>query len=157
MNNISISELEVPFSMLYLARRNTGKSVLAQHVTNKLLESKKLDVVYIFSKTCKLNDNWLTIPDKYKCEDMDYKKINKIIDTQMKHTKAKSKKLKQVCLIFDDVIDSGGAKNELKDLFNDIFSRGRHFKISIMLLNQYVKNIVTPPHRGPANAGEGCT
>ena len=32
-------------------------------------------------------------------------KINKIFEFQMNAVKSKSKKLKQVCLIFDDIID----------------------------------------------------
>jgi hypothetical protein len=52
-------------------------------------------------------------------------------------------------LIFDDIIDSGGSSNkgEFINLINELFSRGRHFKISVMICNQYVKNVITPTVR----------
>ena len=146
---MNIEDIEVPFSSVLLARRNTGKSVLAEYLTNRLLELGKIDVVYIFSKRACLNNNWESIPLKYKCEDMNFKKIEKIIKKQTItcKTKSKSKKLKNILLIFDDIIDRGGSNYELQNLFNDMFARGRHFKISIMLLNQYVKGIVSPTIR----------
>ena len=153
--------IKVPFSSVFLAKRCTGKSVLSEYVINKLLDEKKLDIVYVFSKTCMLGDNWKSIPLKYRYEDINYKKIAKILKYQMDKVKAdtaKNKKkksgkpnknLKQVCLIFDDVIDSSGssAKGQFLNLVNELFARGRHFKISVMICNQYVKNVITPTVR----------
>ena len=88
---MNISEIEVPFSSVFLAKRNSGKSLLGEYIMNKLLELKKIDVVYIFSKTCAINDNWMSIPQKYKHETMNYKKIDQIIKKQAKLCKSKSK------------------------------------------------------------------
>ena len=150
--------LKVPFSAIFLAKRNTGKSVLAEYVINKLLDEKKIDIVYIFSKTCMLGDNWRSINDKYKYEDMDFKKIANILKFQMQKVKSNTKKkktdktkpnFKNICLVFDDVIDSSntGGKADFLNLINELFSRGRHFKISVILCNQYVKSIVSPTVR----------
>jgi hypothetical protein len=162
--------INIPFSMVMLSKRNVGKTVLAEYIVNKLLDEKKLDAVYIFSKTCKLGDNWRTIPEKYRYEFVDYKKIGQLMKYQTEVVKAHTKKmqskkmqsknkkdtvdkpnkkLKQICLVFDDVIDSSASANkgEFINLMNELFSRGRHFKISVMICNQYVKAVITPTIR----------
>ena len=119
--------ISVPFSMVMLAKRNTGKSILAEYLINKLLDEKKLNAVYIYSKTCQLGDNWLSIPKKYKRDFVDFKKIETILKYQTEQVKKRSKKVKQICLVFDDVIDSSGTKGQFTNMVNEIFSRGRHF------------------------------
>ena len=153
-NNISIESIEIPGSFLFLSERNVGKTVLCEYIIDRLLEAKKIDVAYIYSNTCMLGNNWRSIPDRYKSETIEYKKINKIIDKQAKEVKKytaskakKKKEPKQVALIFDDIIDSSSNKHNLIDLLNMLYSKGRHFKISVFLCNQYVKQLVTPTLR----------
>lgn len=141
-----MDEIQVPFSMVLLAKRNTGKTVMAEYIVNILLDEHRVDGVYLFSRTCKLGDNWRTIPEKYKYEELDYKVINKIILHQYKLVKSR-KQPKNIILVFDDIIDSGGNVSQMSNLFNELFARGRHFKISVMLCNQYVRNVITPTVR----------
>jgi hypothetical protein len=149
---LDIKSIEIPSTSLFIAKRRSGKTVLAEFLINKLIDEKKIDVVYVFGKTCKFGDNWETIEDKYKFVDLDMKKIFEILAFQMTETQKKKKnknhKIKEVCLIFDDVTDAreGGKKGkyDLKNLFDDLFATGRHIHVSVMVLHQYIKDVITP-------------
>ena len=67
-------------------------------------------------------------------------KVNKILDFQ-KQSKD-SKNPKQCLIILDDTI---GAKLDpsFKSNLDLLFSRGRHFNISIIFISQYIKNYIS--------------
>ena len=102
----NIDLIQIPFSAVFLAKRNTGKTVLAEYLANQLLDEEKVDNVFVFSKTCKLGDNWKSIPDKYKTDNMDIDKIKKLIEHQKKSIQSKSKKTRDIIIVFDDAIES---------------------------------------------------
>jgi len=150
---------EVPFSALYCAKRRSGKSMLAEYMVNLLLDHKRIDKVYIFSKTCSYPGNWSTIHDKYKFCNLDFDFIYKMMEFQSKSVmKSKNKKnddkkkIQEICLVFDDIIDSreDGKKalNPFVSLLEDLYTTGRHIHISVMVLHQYIKHIITPAIRG---------
>jgi len=131
-----------------LSKRRCGKTVLCETILNKLLDTKKIDVVYIFSSTSHLGDNWRTIPDKYKYEYVDFNKIQKINNKQTDLVKKKSPKVQQIALVFDDVIENNtDGRSELLDCFNFLYSKSRHYAISVFLNNQYCKSICSPTLR----------
>ena len=66
------------------------------------------------------------------------KSIDKIIKYQ---EKVKSKG-KQCLVIIDDSISC--VDNSFQSLVNKLFSKGRHWNISIVLINQYIKHVISP-------------
>ena len=64
--------------------------------------------------------------------------INKIIKYQ---EKVKSKG-KQCLIIIDDSISC--VDKHFQSLINKLFSKGRHWNISIVLINQYIKHAISP-------------
>lgn len=158
--SLTFDTYEVPFSAVFIAKRRSGKSILAEYIVNKLLDHDKIDIVYIFSKTCIFPHNWASINPKYKVCELDFNLIYKIMEFQRdqiinknkKNNKNKNKKIEQVCFVFDDILDSreDGQKglNNLVKLLEDLFTTGRHINISVMVLHQYIKHVITPSIRG---------
>ena len=108
---MNYDNFEVPFSSVFVAKRRSGKTVLAEYVINKLIDIHRVDKVYIFSKTCQYPNNWASIPIKYKICNLDFELIHKIMEyqrEQVMNKKKKNKKIEEVCFIFDDVIELFG-------------------------------------------------
>lgn len=158
--SLSYDTYEVPFSAVFVAKRRSGKTILAEYIVNKLLDHDRIDVVYIFSKTCVFPHNWATINPKYKICDLNFKLIyqimeyqrNQVINKKNKKNNDKNNKIEQVCFVFDDIIDSreDGRQGlfQLICLLEDLFTTGRHINISVMVLHQYIKHVITPSIRG---------
>ena len=139
MNDSEYSfQFKIPFSMCIVSRRNCGKTHLMQYLTNHFLENKLFDLCILFSETAKLSGDFSEIlPKQCIIPDFNQKSIDKIIKYQ---EKVKSKG-KQCLVIIDDSISC--VDNSFQSLVNKLFSKGRHWNISIVLINQYIKNVVS--------------
>lgn len=82
------------------------KTVLVEYILNIMLDKEKIDAIYVFSKTCKLGENWKTIPNQYKFDAIDYEKIYKIIDYQKDKVDKQNKKKVVVINDEDDDYDT---------------------------------------------------
>ena len=133
-------EFEIPFSCCIVSRRNSGKTHLMQYLTNHLLENELIDYCILFSETAHLSGDFSELlPKKSILDKFDEKSINKIIKYQEKQ---KAKKKKTQCLIIvDDSISC--VNNDFQKLINKLFSKGRHWNISVVLINQYIKDVIS--------------
>ena len=133
-------EFKIPFSMTIVSRRNCGKTHLMEYLTDNFLQNKLFDYVILFSETAHLSGDFSDILDK-KCilSDFNEESIDKICKFQEKQKKLK--KEKQALIIIDDSISCVG--HSFQKLVNKLFSKGRHWNISIVLINQYIKNVVS--------------
>lgn len=145
--NLDYDNFQVPFSAIFVAKRNSGKTKTAEYIVNRLLDNKRFDRVFIFSKSCLFPNNWITFNQTTKFDNMDYDFVHKLMGFQKQLT-MKNKKVDEICIIFDDMYDSStegkNKQHNLKSLLNDLFSTGRQLHISVMVLHQYIKDLITP-------------
>ena len=126
-------EFKIPFSMCIISRRNCGKTHMMQYLADNLLQNKLIDLCILFSETAHLSGDFSEILDKKQIlNNFNETSINKIIKYQ---EKVKSKG-KQCLIIIDDSISC--VDKHFQSLINKLFSKGRHWNISIVLINQYI-------------------
>jgi hypothetical protein len=105
-----------------------------------MVESKLFDYIVLFSSTANLTKDFECLPKKAIQENFSSEKVNKILEHQKKSKNSANPK--QCCIILDDTI---GAKLDIdfKTNLDLLFSRGRHYNISIIFLSQYIKNYIS--------------
>ena len=134
-------EFKIPFSMCIVSRRNCGKTHIMQYFTDNLLQNKLIDYCILYSETAHLSGDFSKILDKrYILSNFNESSIDKVIKFQEKQKK--QKKPKQCLIIIDDSISCVG--HMFQNLINKLFSKGRHWNISIVLINQYIKHAISP-------------
>ena len=134
-------DVKLPFSMIVVSKRNSGKSYLVKHLLKLFMVDNKLfNYIVLFSSTANLSHDFDCLPKKAIQEDFSSAKVNKILDFQK--ASKESKNPKQCLIILDDTI---GAKLDpsFKTNLDLLFSRGRHFNISIIFISQYIKNYIS--------------
>ena len=134
-------DVKLPFSMIVVSKRNSGKSYLVKHLLKLFMVDNKLfNYIVLFSSTAHLSKDFECLPKKAIQEDFSSAKVNKILDFQK--ASKDSKNPKQCLIILDDTI---GAKLDpsFKTNLDLLFSRGRHFNISIIFISQYIKNYIS--------------
>ena len=96
-------DLKLPFSMVIVSKRNSGKSYLCKHLLKMLMMDNKLfDYCVLFSSTAHLSKDFECLPKKAIQEDFSTTKINKILEYQKKSKDTNNPK--QCLIILDDTI-----------------------------------------------------
>jgi hypothetical protein len=134
-------DVKIPFSMIVVSKRNSGKSYLTKHLLKTfMIDNKLFDYIVLFSSTAHLSKDFDCLPKKSIQEEFSTAKVNKILDFQK--VSKESKNPKQCLIILDDTI---GAKIDpsFKTNLDILFSRGRHYNISIIFISQYIKNYIS--------------
>ena len=130
-------EFKVPLSAVVCSRRNSGKTHMIKHIINHLFVSKLIDYVIIYSETAKISRDFSDlVDDNVLMDQFTEQSINKIINYQIK-----TKKKKQCLIVLDDTISCMGYKF-MKEI-DRLFSKARHWNISIVLISQYIKQVVS--------------
>jgi hypothetical protein len=132
-------DMKIPFSAIFVSRRHTGKSVMANALVKSLVEQKKVDAVIIFSNTALINEtDYPDFPQAIKHTYSDAK-LQRLID----HQKDTPKEERQILLVlFDDLLSDPEARRS--NLILSAFVEGRHFGIQPIILSQIGNYILTP-------------
>ena len=95
---------------------------------------KQIGAIYLFSQTAMINkDQFKYIPENNLHTTLDLDFIENLIQFQ-KETPKKDRK--NVVILLDDII---GDQNIKSNVIRDLFTLGRHFKISVIFLSQSYK------------------
>ena len=58
-------DIKIPFSMIIVSKRNSGKSYLTKHLLKMFMDEKKLfDYVVLFSSTASMTDDFDCLPKR---------------------------------------------------------------------------------------------
>lgn len=131
---------KIPFAIGCIAKRESGKSYLTKYLVKYWLENKDIDYIFAVTNTGEMNKEYDYLPKDFVNARYDENFIRGIMETQKEHIKKwglKSKKVKNVLIILDDVIGSLPPRNKT---LQELYSQGRHYKISIILNIQISKN-----------------
>jgi hypothetical protein len=131
-------QVRIPMSISISSSRNTGKTVMCSVLIKALLKSKKVDMVLVMSQTQHVNDDYKFLPARLRqpfSEDV----IKKLMDKQGKIPK---KKRDEILLVLDDVLSDKEA--EKSRFVKKLYTLGRHYNISIILISQTSNVALTP-------------
>lgn len=126
-----------PFTMLVIAPRFGGKSSLIRHIYEQILY-KYFDIVIVFTKT--LVNEWYQqfVPGKTKFEQYDPLYIEHLFKVQ-KQRKQAAKPPLNILIIMDDIADKASVLYD--HYINELFTRGRHWYISLIFASQDITMI----------------
>jgi hypothetical protein len=139
--------MKVPFSSIVVSKRNSGKSFLVRDLVYNLSKLKKINQLIVMSNTSglALNKDYDFV-DKRFLTTFSQQKIEKLMKIQSKAVK--QGKIREVCLVLDDVIGGEGTKKaEGNRLIRSLYANGRHYHISVILLSQIANRLLEPPLR----------
>jgi hypothetical protein len=131
-------QIKVPMSMAVASKRCTGKTLLISVLIQQLLEDGLVDMVLVMSQTQHVNDDYSFLPKRLRqpfSEDV----IKRLMDSQGKIPK---RQREQVLLVLDDVLSDKEA--ERSRFIKRLYTLGRHYDISIILISQTSNVALTP-------------
>jgi len=140
----------VPNRICILAQSNSGKTVLIINMLKKVY-LKIYDDIYIISHSINLDRNWDSIrgdiPDENLKSEYDEDDLKKIVDRHLaireKQREAKKRRLGQLLVVLDDVIDNKDViSSKMDSLLTTLFIRGRHLGISVWFSSQKYKTAI---------------
>jgi hypothetical protein len=152
-NNINIDtkvhhlrefDFEEHSSFCLLSSRKSGKSFMIRNLVYLLFKQKKIDTLYIFSKTAHLDKFYLSWVDKHYIFplEMIQPMINFLFKIQESLMK-KNARLQNICIVLDDIDCTAKATTELEF----VFTLGRHYNMTIIMSAQIGKSGVSPAIR----------
>lgn len=140
----------IPNRLCILAQSNSGKTVLIINMLQKVY-LKLYDDIYIISHSINLDKNWDNIRNKIPEENLkdeyDEEDLRKIVDRHLKirekQKEAGKRKLGQLLVVLDDVIDNKEIiSSKMDSLLTTLFIRGRHLGISVWFSSQKYKTAI---------------
>lgn len=142
-----------PFLMTVVAPRKSGKTNL---VVDALLDTakfcNKFDVVYIWSKTFKLDSKWsnVCLPAGSVFEEFIEEEAQILIET-VEFVNERLKVPVNVLMIFDDMITEGIMHRQKLGTLEKIAVRGRHIHTSIIIITQQYLALSAPVRNNTTN------
>jgi hypothetical protein len=139
--------LRGPFSLLEIAPKGSGKTVLLQNLL--MWYEKYFDNIFIFSPTLNLDDKWKKLIDKLRIPEENLfsyyndGEVSMLMQKIKNANKNRSHKDKIRCLfIFDDIIEQLPRGSRVSAL-NKLAMNHRHYNISHIIISQSFKKVDT--------------
>jgi len=132
------ARIKIPTSIAVASKRNTGKTLLVSVLIRELLERKAVSMVLVMSQTQHVNDDYKFLPPRLR-QAFSEEVIKKMLDAQGKVPK---RNREQVLLVLDDVLSDKEA--EKSRFIKRLYTLGRHYDISIILISQTSNVALTP-------------
>ena len=134
-------------SIVLCGKRRSGKGVLTKDLCYNYFRGK-VDNVFLFSPTSEIAINQIDyVPYEYRYTEFNVDVIEMIMKRQeylIKATRNNPKK-HRILIIIDDIISSNDARQQ--KILNKLFICARHFRISLIVSYQYIKQDFTPIQR----------
>ena len=126
-------------TLTFLAKRNSGKSVLCKYLVKAELE--KFDKIFLICPTEKINSHYEDIVEPDNVFDEYSEEWVETLIKKMTEINANKKDKKNVMLILDDCV--ADINFHQSPSLKKLYTRGRHINISICLILQYMN--MCPP------------
>jgi hypothetical protein len=136
--SFKVEELPSSSYNLFLGKRRSGKSVLCEYMIKQMIDTKLIDMVFLFSKT----DAGFKIIKDPKCRFDTIEPLHDILDNYKKindYNKVVGNKDKvriRTAIIIDDF--SVELKSKSMNILEDLAVRGRHISYSPLCLHFFI-------------------
>jgi hypothetical protein len=137
--------LRMPFSLLEIAPKGSGKTVLLQNILTWY--HKYFDNIFVFSPTIYLDTKWilliekLNIPKQNLFTKYEEKNVSMLMNKiKLANRGKKNKEKLRTLIIFDDIIEQLPKGKKISSL-NKLAMNHRHFNISHIIISQSFKKI----------------
>ena len=134
-------------SIVLCGKRRSGKGVLTKDLCYNYFRGK-VDNVFLFSPTSEIAINQIDyVPYEYRYTELNVNVIEMIMKRQEYLIKASKNNPNKhrILIIIDDIISSNDARQQ--KILNKLFICARHFRISLIVSYQYIKQDFTPIQR----------
>lgn len=131
------------FAALIISKRASGKSFLCNYLIKHFSDNNRFDYYVLFSQTSHISGDFSCIPTNCHFREFTERTLNKIFEYQEK--KKKSKTPKNCLIIVDDCV--GAVGHQFAVLLDKLYTLGRHYLCSVVMLCQIAKNVITPTIR----------
>jgi hypothetical protein len=130
--------IKTPFSMAVASKRCTGKTMMVSVLIQHLVYARKIDMVLVMSQTAHVNDDYWFISPRLR-QPFSEPILKKLMDKQ---ASVKKGKRDQILLVLDDVLSTKEAEHSR--FIKRLYTLGRHYDISIILISQTSNVALTP-------------
>ena len=137
--NVDEIKLKNNSFILLASKRMWGKTVLIKNIVKNLYENHKYQSIIIFWETSRFNGDYDYIDKWCHFSFKKLEKINKILKYQKNKIK-KNKNVDSILIIFDDI-----PLWKKSTFLNDLWTQGRHYKLTCILWTQYINSFITCP------------
>lgn len=143
-----------PFCMNVIAQRASGKTnMVIDLLTDENKLCKFFDLIFIWSTSFYHDSKWKNIhipnPEMMVFEKYELHKIEQLFKTLQEIAK---RKVFNVLMIFDDMIDQNVMKPISMGVIESVAVRGRHYNISVIMISQLYKKISVPMRVNSTNS-----
>ena len=139
INNDPYGFIKTPSTIVFISKRNSGKTIMSKDVIYSLAKRKLINAVYVISNTALISNDFSCVPSKNIMK-FDDAKLEQLILLQTE-AKQKNKNI-NLCLILDDIGNEAHGSKSLQFLF----TCGRHINITVIVIVQVVK-LISPACR----------
>ena len=137
-----IERLPEYFTISVASRRNSGKTVIVSQLIKELLKTKRVDKAVVISGSAGLNDDYTDILPASLIRQYDNVTLPSIWAMNAKKDK---KERQHILIIMDDCLSNPECYGN-EDI-NEIYTKGRHNHISIIMLSQHTAHLLNPTIR----------
>src|SRR3989304_1651519 len=131
INNDPYGFIKTPSTIVFISKRNSGKTIMSKDVIYSLAKRKLINAVYVISNTALISNDFSCVPSKNIMK-FDDAKLEQLILLQTE-AKQKNKNI-NLCLILDDIGNEAHGSKSLQFLF----TCGRHINITVIVIVQVV-------------------
>lgn len=137
-----IQRLPEFFTISVASRRNSGKTVIVSQIIKELLKTKRVDKALVISGSAGLNEDYTDVLPPSLIREYDGATLPAIWAINKKKEK---KERQHILIIMDDCLSNPDCYGN-QDI-NEIYTKGRHNHISIIMLSQHTAHLLNPTIR----------
>ena len=137
-----IERLPTYFTISVASRRNSGKTVIVSQIIKELLKTKRVDKALVISGSAGLNDDYTDVLPPSLIREYDSATLSAVWAMNSKKDK---KERPHILIIMDDCLSNPECYGN-QDI-NEIYTKGRHNHISIIMLSQHTAHLLNPTIR----------
>ena len=131
--------LAEPNCILICGKRNTGKSVMIAFMIRAGARARRFGDMFVFSSTADIAHDFAFVSESHKSSHYDEQTMQSIMDHQAEHIRKYGEDATQPFLVVLDDVNTADVHHS--PVLQAAFTRGRHYKISIIVAVQSPKMI----------------
>ena len=137
-----------PFRIVVIGCTGSGKSSMVYSLVKTYQQKEYFNYIKIYNKSIDAVDGWSSLSTKNSTitiqsnfDNNELKMLLKNIEQIQEEQKEKKRKPIKTLIIFDDMIGDDISKTTKMNAIDEVFMRGRHLNISVIIVSQSYKKL----------------